>query len=516
MTLKNHHTPLSGLPGITNEGVRRTDVDHCVMPVQNSAIAQVPAYLAPYVRKLTHHERDFNNILLTPGTIVLSLKPGDPIYEFTDQNANDDGYKAILAAAKTAAEERQKQLQAQTLQKNVEAAYPLMSTADLNVLLQCKRDFCAKVNKNFSSDSLRMRAFPMSSSFWGLMPKNIGPAIRNVEEVKDFSQDLVAAIVKDVQDSFLRNVRDSQVTELASQNPPAVWQASLSSLVEGKIFRVSPFSPFRHPLYVVIAFGIPFAFDATSGHVIATSATSQFLLSVETCIREQVTKFAGTSDCVYCSIGTAVEAETGYESRDDGRFFVTVSSSYKGEGWSVWRPNYLERRRAFRDFLDLLMPLTGNDVLSAVQMIIKGSNKSKWCIKCEDALHDGLIDELKKIFPGFPALRQTSVIEALKRWCAANPDYGLIQEASGAVCVVHHPIRGKDRPYRAIGRLQKVLLFNLIEILCFVVGFGSFVYRIFLLPESNKALSCALFILPFVVRFLLRKLRSIVVVLERE
>ena len=485
-------------------------------PLSESVLAHVPTWLAPYARKLSRHERDFKGILLPSGTIVLSLSPGDPIYEFTDRNANEDGYKSILAAAKIAEERRQKQLQAQTLQKNVKTAYPLMSTADLNVLLQHKRDFCAKISKNFSPDSLRMRAFPMSSSFWGLMPKNVGPAIRKVEEVMDFSRDLAAVIVKDVQNSFLRNGCDVHLTALASQNPPETWQASFASLVEAKILRVSPFSPFRRPLYVVMVFGIPFAFDAGSGHVIATCATSRFLLSVETCIREHVAKLAGASDCVFCSIGTGVEAETGYEARDDGRFFVTVSSPRKGGGWSVWRPNYLERRRAFRDFLDLLMPLTGNDVLSAVQTVITGSNKSKWCVKCEDALHDGLIDELQKVFPGFPALRQTAVIEALKRWCAANSDYGLIQEESGAVCVVHHPIRGKDRPYRAMSRLQKVLLFNLIEIVCFAVGIGVPAYRILFLPESSKSLSVALVLVPFVVRFLLRKLRSMVVVLERE
>lgn len=500
----------------SDEGVRRTESDHGVMSSQNPVLAQVPAYLAPYARKLTCEESDFIGRKLPSGTIVLSLKPGDPIYEFTDRNASEDGYKSILAAAKIAEEGRQAQLQAQALQQNVQTAYPLMSTAGLNVLLQRKRDFCARISKNFSLDSLRMRAFPMSSSFWGLMPKNVGPAIRKVEEVMDFSQDLVAAIIKDVQNSFLRNGRDAHLTALASQNPPAAWLASLSNLVEAKILRVSPFSPFRRPLYVVRAFGVPFAFDADSGHVIATCATSRFLLSVETCIRERVAKLAGDSDCVFCSIGTGVEAEAGYEARDDGRFFVTVSSPRKDGGWSVWRPNYLERRRAFRDFLDLLMPLTGNDVLSAVQTIIKGNGKSKWCIKCEDALHDGLIDELRKAFPGFPALRQTAVIEALKRWCAANPGYGLIQEKSGAVCVAHPPIRGKDRPYRAMSRLQKVLLFNLIEILCFMVGIGVPAYRIFFLPESSKTLSFVLLLVPFVARFLLRKLRSMVVILERE
>lgn len=462
-------------------------------PLSESVLAQMPTWLAPYARKLSRHERDFKGILLPPGTIVLSHGPGDPIYELTDRNANEPGYMEILVAA----------------------VYSLMPAANLAVLQQCKRDFCAKIGKNFSPDSLRMRAFPMSSSFWGLMPKNVGPAIRKVEEVMDFSRDLAAVIVKDVQNSFLRNGCDAHLTALASQNPPETWQASFASLVEAKILRVSPFSPFRRPLYVVMVFGIPFAFEADSG-VVATCATSSFLLSVETCIREHVAKLAGGSDCVFCSIGTGVASETGYEARDDGRFFVAVSSPRKDGGWSVWRPNNLERRRAFRDFLDLLMPLTGNEVLSAVQTVITGSNKSKWCVKCEDALHDGLIDELQKVFPGFPALRQTAVIEALKRWCAANSDYGLIQEEGGAVCVVHHPIRGKDRPYRAMSRLQKVFLFNLIEILCFAVGIGVPAYRILFLPESSKSLSVALVLVPFVVRFLLRKLRSMVVVLERE
>lgn len=500
----------------SKEGVRHIGADRNVMAAQNSVLAKMPAHLAPYARKLTSEESDFIGRKLPSGTIVLSLSPGDPIYEFTDRNANEDGYKSILAAAKIAEEGRQTQLQAQALQQNVQTAYPLMSTAGLNVLLQRKRDFCARISKNFSLDSLRMRAFPMSSSFWGLMPKNIGPAIRKVEEVMDFSQDLVAAIIKDVQNSFLRNGRDAHLTALASQNPPAAWLASLSNLVEAKILRVSPFSPFRRPLYVVRAFGVPFAFDADSGHVIATCATSRFLLSVETCIRERVAKLAGDSDCVFCSIGTGVEAEAGYEARDDGRFFVTVSSPRKDGGWSVWRPNYLERRRAFRDFLDLLMPLTSNDVLSAVQTIIMGNGKSKWCIKCEDALHDGLIDELQKIFPGFPALRQTAVIEALKRWCAANPDYGLIQGEGGAVCVVHHPIRGKDRPYRAMGRLQKVLMFYLVSILCSALGTGISAYRIFFIPASNKILSVIVLLAGWGIGFLLRKLRSTVIVLERE
>ena len=467
----------------SNEGACRADADHTVVSAQNSVPGQVPAKFAPYTRVLTRDERDFKGTLLPQGTVVRSLGIGADIYGPSHWNLKARGYGDILSAA----------------------TYPLLEKDEAGILLSRKKDFCDRIDANFSSSNLLRRAFPYTHTSWHVLPENVGPGIRKVEVFADFSGDLLEAMVTDLVGSNNDLVR-----------PPQAWIDQMKALTVGKILRVTSASLVPRHVYVVEAFAVPFALDAKSECVGPADATARLLEAVRTCARRLLAKVAGD---VFYSVGTGCPAGVGFVAPKEGPCYITLSSPDMNGGWAVSRSVCLKMRPSYRDFSDRLMPLTESELLSKVRYIVDplvlnpGTFQSGVVFVRRD-----IIPELKKRFPGFPEIRETAVIGALRQMRGEDPRaYAIMQNAKREVFVASPPgrILPGDRPYRKLSWFARFMLYYFFHLVCWVAGIWCTYHYKFCVKDSGWAGVLSFLVVPAVLSFAIRWAVRRIAVVER-
>lgn len=468
----------------SDEGACRADADRNAMPAQNSVLGQVLNKFAPYTRVLTRHERDFIGKELTPGTDVRSLKPGAAIYGPSDWNVKAEGYVDILSAA----------------------TYPLLEKNEVDVLLSRKKDFCDKIDANFSAKNLLWRAFPDARTSWHVLPDNVDPGIRKVEEFADFSDDLL----------------ESMITDLVRSNnnlvgPPQAWIDQMKALIVGKIWCVTSASLIPRSVYVVEAFAVPFALNAKSECVEPADATAHLLGAVRACARRRLAKVVGD---VFYSVGTGCRAGEGFVAPKEGSDYVVLSSpDMRNGGLTVSRSVCLKMRPSYRDFGDRLMPLTESDLLSKVRDIVDPLVLNPGTFQSGAAfVRRDIIPELRKQYPGFPDIRETAVIGVLRQMRGENPKaYAIMQNAKREVFVASPPgkILPGDRPYRKLSWLARFMLYYFCHVICWVAGIGCAYYYKFFVKDARWASVLSFLIVPAVFSLVIRWIVHRIAVVER-
>lgn len=469
----------------SDEGVRLAEADHDVTSASNSVLAQVPAKLVPYTQVLTCHVRDFNGILLRPGTVVQSLGAGGAIYGQTDWNVKAPGYVNILS----------------------DATYPLLTENEVGAHLSRQQDFCNKIDANFSPRNLLRRAFPYTPTSWHVLPENVGPGIRKVELWDDFSDDLLRAMVADLVESNPNLVEPSQS-----------WMNQMKTLTVGKIWRVTSATLIPRRVYVVEAFAVPFALNAKSECVGPADATAQLLRVVRASVRRCL---AGMTGDVFYAIGTGCRAGNGFVAPEEGPDFdyVALSSPDGNGGWMVSRSVCLKMRPSYRDFSDRLMPITESELLSEVRKIVDPLVRSPGTFQSGVAfVRRDIIPELRKRYPGFPDMRQTAVVGALRQMRGENPQaYAIMQNAKREVFVAPPPggVIAGDRPYRKLSWFARFMLYYFFYVICWVAGIGCTYYYKFCVKDAGWTGVLSFLVVPTVLSIVIRGIVRRIAVVER-
>lgn len=401
---------------------------------------EMPPNLRPFAQTLGHEVRDFRGALLPKGTCVLSLSPsGGALVEYRKENFNTKEFKEILSRSRYPDKSR--------WTAEFQTAY--------NGVLSRKQQFCAKVEENLAERSLRLKPFPEFKFSWNLFPVMGSRRILVASVMTDFSDSLFDALLAESVPS------GECVPEKGSE-----WYAAMRQTVSAKIHKVSSLSLFPSVLYVVEVFATPFEINRETGRCDFTRPSPKFVETVRKCAAD-VLDTAKKGEFVFFSIGTALPLAAGVEGVREGSCSITVSGYEEGTGWDVRRPSYLTGQTAFRDFCDRLMPVTREDVLSAIKAFVDE--------RIQDGAQSGkvtvgeIIEHLHRrgAFSGFPKFRQTVIIRMLLQLQGCDPaKYAVSQERQGDIFVSppENVISG-DRPYKGRGKLTNLLLFHSIHLL---------------------------------------------------
>jgi hypothetical protein len=400
----------------------------------------LPPKLRPFARILDREGRDFMGRLLPKGARVLSLQePGSPIVEYSPANFNTEEYIRILQAAQRLSEQR----------------WPAELEEQYASVLRCKQEFRAKLGENLSVHNLRHKPFPELKFSWNLLQVMGTRRIASSKEVKDFSRELF--------DALLEEAVPAEHSKLLSDE----WRKRMGEAVSARVYKVSSISILPSIVYVVEVFATPLAFDAELGICKFANASSRL---VDTVRKSAVAAMGGTTmgKFVFYSIGTGLPLDREVLGIRDGGSSVTVSGPAEGGGWDVRRPSYLTGRTSFRDFSDRMMPVTKEDLVSAVKKFVdrvgRDSQTGKVTVtEIIDHLHGGKDGDFGRL----PPFRETAVVRALLEMRGSSPGkYAVCRESGGANDVFVIPAANRiesDRVYKGRSWFANMLVFHSIH-----------------------------------------------------
>ena len=426
---------------------------------ESSMLDEVPPNLRPFAWVLDREARDFRRALLPQGACVLSLTPPvGALVEYRKENFNTKEFKEILTQSRYPDKSR--------WTAEFQTAY--------NAVLSRKQQFCAKIEENLAERSLRLKPFPEFKFSWNLFPVMGSRRIAAASVVADFSDSLFDALLAEAVPS------GECVPEKGSE-----WYAAMRQTVSAKIHKVSSLSLFPTVVYAVEVFATPFEINRKTGRCDFTSPTPKFVETVRKCAAAVLaTKKKG--EFVFFSIGTALPLAAGVEGIRESANSITVCGYAEGTGWEVRRPSYLTGQTAFRDFCDRLMPVTREDVLSAIKSYVD----CKFLDPTRSAPTVGeIINHLSecKAFRGFPAFRQTVVIRmSCQLRDNARDKYAVVvdptaQDDAHRVLVGSPELAGIFKPYKARNWLANLLLFHSVHLIGLLVCAAIYMVNIELL-----------------------------------
>ena len=409
--------------------------------------------LRPFARILDHEERDFMGRLLPKGTCVLSLlQPGSPIVEYSSANFNTKEYSQILQAAQSLSEQR----------------WPAELNEQYASLLRRKQEFCAKLGENLSVHNLRLKPFPEFKFSWNLLQVMGTRRIASSKMVKDFSRGLFEALLEEAASA-------EQARQLSDE-----WRKKMGETVSARVYKVTSLSLLPSVVYVVEVFATPFTFDAELGICKFTGASSRL---IDTVRKSAVAAMGGKirGKFVFYAIGSGLPLDQAVLGLRDGGCSVTVSGPAEGGGWDVRRPSYLTGRAAFRDFSDRMMPVTREDLVSAVKAFVDCVGRESQTGKTTvTEIIDHLHGEKNGTLGCLPPFRETAIIRALFEMRGSSPGkYAVCQETGGTRDVFVIPAANRiasDREYKGRSWLANMLIFHSIHFIgllaCAVIFIG--------------------------------------------
>lgn len=407
----------------------------------------MPSCLRPFARRLTAPERDKDMALLPKGTVVLG-KPGrgSPIFEYSQANRSSAEFADLMNYIRFRPQGE--------LSKSLQGAF--------NGALSIRQQFCAKVEDNLSrlTSPCRM-AYPAVSFSWRLLQMPLSPRIWENRYVADFSEALLNALVADA---------------CGTENvglPGREWRTEALKGVSAKIRRCSSLTlvpPFLAPsVYVVEAFGHPFAVDGDSGALVPKAADDHFLELVMTAAGAELKKLR-KGQYVFYTVGIGTEWTGSPAGIKGGDYGMVVSSLDKDGNWSVCTPGYLSGNASLRDFVDRLVPITDEDRMSKVKSYV------------DDHLFGGFVGAaevargLKKgAYRNVPTLRKSVVARTFLEIARNDSDRYVVEEHANAEDSIVIRKRDRDgrirvRPYRGKSRLLQWIEFHAIKLSAVVIG----------------------------------------------
>jgi len=416
-----------------------------------SPLDTVPQNLRPFARVLDRDTRDFRGTILPKGSCVLSLlQPNSPVVEYSPSNFATKEYGAILAASR----------------------FPDRSlwggdqTAVYDSVLRRKQEFCAKLDSNLSKRSLKFKPFPDFKFSWTLVQVMGSRRIWSSSVVADFSECLFDALLEDLEDNV---------------HIPDGWRKTMRSTVSARIHKVSSLSLLPSVVYVVEVFATPFAVDPQT-KICQFSQPSARLVEIVRACAITAMKSMKKGVFTFYSIGTGLPLSSGMDGYREGTCAITLSGPSGNDRWELRRPGYLTGQTAYRDFADLLMPTTREDVMSAVKKYVDGvsgdSTRSGKVTVGEIVEH--LHDDKGGKFCDFPAFRQTAVVRTLLHMQGNDPGrYAVCKETNRGKEVFVIPaadVQKGDKAYKVRGWFAKFFLSHSIHFLgllicaAFIIG----------------------------------------------
>ena len=442
-------------PSVQKNGEKVVEDESNGQDASPSVLDELPLNLRPFARVLESETRDFRGALLPKGTCVLSLpRPGSSIVEYKQENFGTKEYREILVLSRFPDKLRWTEEQS--------SIYDSVSKR--------KQEFCAKIDENLTESNLRFKPFPEFKFSWNLLQWMGESRIWSSSIIKemDFSDRLFDALVADM----------LPADEMESEQIPEDWRKMMKETVVARIRKVTSFALLPDTVYIVEVFATPFEIDAKTGVCRFACPSVRLVDIVRQCAATAMAN-RKKGKYIFYTIGTGLPLDNGTTGVREGASSVIVSGPADGGSWDVRSPGYLTGQSAYRDFSDRLMPVTREDVVSAVKTYVDSvagdSMKSGRVFVNEivEHLHD-------KTFNGMPALRQTRVIRALLQMQGNDPGkYAVCMDVHGAQEVFVVPstevIEGKDKPYKGRGWLANLLLFHSIHFLGLMICSALFI-----------------------------------------
>ena len=417
---------------------------------KSSVLDSVPVHLRPFARVLKCETRDFRGALLPVGSCVLSLlQSGSPIVEYSPKNFATPEYRAILAASR--------------FPDKAQWGNDLVAAFDS--VLRRKQEFCAKVEENLSERNLCFKPFPEFKFSWNIIQVLGARRIWSSSVVADFSDQLFDALLEDV-------ACGDGILQISAE-----WRNAMKTTVSAKIRKVSSMSFLPCAVYVVEVFANPFGIDSETGICQFARPTARLVDVVKSCAANALGgKKKGRF--IFYSIGTGLPLAPNMGGDRDGECAITVSGPSDNGSWEVRRPGYLTGRSAYRDFSDRLMPVTREDIVSAVKAYVDGVDRNRGSLGSGKVTVGEIVEHLhgdkSGKFGNFPVFRQSEVIRVLLQMQGNAPGkYVVCQEKSGSKDVFVIPaaeVQKGDQAYKGRGWFANLLLFHSIHFLGLLIS----------------------------------------------
>lgn len=475
-----------------------------------------PCNLIPFARKIETPVRERGGRLCAPGSWVLSpLQSADVVVEYSRVNFTTPEYRDIWVASRFPVKE--------LWSENQNFLY--------DSILLLKQNFSNRLECNFSKNVLMFKSFPEFKFSWTKLcitgPWPIGSVSTLTE---DFTDILFNALIDDAKS--VNNEGDLSV--------PDAWRNIIKATIFAKIFKISSFGFFPRSVYVVAVFATPLGLDDETGTYHFINPTARLLEIVKKCAAEAL-RGKPKSDFVFYSIGTGLSAVVEINASCDGNSTLALSSPRRMEeseprkgtiSWDVRRSGYLTGQPAYRDFCDRLMPITQDDIFSAIKFYVdekfeKSKNDSFSVAKVNvDEIAEYLHNSESCNLKGFPRIRRTVVIRTLLQMQGNDPlRYVVCKDIKDPKDIfVISPdefVSGKDKIYKMRGMLLNLLLYHSIEILGVIIsvaiGFSRMYFLNWLgLSDSIIWIIIMVVMVTYISKLLQRRLNHMLSTLERD
>ena len=435
-----------------------------------SALDDLPLHLRPFARILDRETRDFRGALLPKGACVLSLpKEGSPVVEYRQGNFNSREYQEIVTVSRFP--------DRALWTEDLSAAY--------DTILRRKQEFCAKIDENISERSLKLKPFPEFRFSWNMLQVMGTQRIKSSSELCDFSESLFDALLDSALSGSLKGL----------ENVPAAWREAMKLTVSAKIRKVSSLSFIPNAVYVVEVFATPFGIDGKTGALQFANPSSRFIETVRACA---VTALKGVDKgkFVFYSIGTGLQLGHDISAVREGLCAITISGPADDGRWEVRAPGYLTGQASYRDFSDRLMPITREELMSAVKTYVDevGRDSFKSGKVTVGEIIDRLHESTNGKFRAFPVFRQTAIIRSLLQMQGNDPGrYAVCKESRGAQEVFVIPkteVQKDDKPYRGRGWFLNMIMFHSIHflglVICSAILIGKSEFEVWMGLECNN------------------------------
>ncbi len=420
--------------------------------VNQDLLDSLPPNLRPLARVLEYDSRDFRGALLPKGACVLSLpKPGSPLIEYKSDNFNTKEYREILAFSHFVDE----------------SYWPVELKSAYDGVLRRKQEFFAKIDENLSERNLKFKPFPDFKFSWNLLQVMGSQRIWSSSVTVDFSDKLFEA--------FLAEAMPTDLADVALI--PDEWRKIMKETVSARIFKVRSFSLLPDTVYVIKVFATPFEIDAKTGICQFACPTARMVEVVRRCALTAL-QDEKKGKYIFYSIGTGLALAPETKGVREGACSISICGPAEDGGWDVRTPGYLIGQSAYRDFCDRLMPVTMEDVMSAVKEYVDGVVADS--MRSGKVTVDEIVENLHETkFSGIPALRQTTVIRALLQMQGNDPGrYAVCHEKQGTKEVFVVPtteVLEGDQTYRGRNWLANLILFHSIHFLGLMICSALFI-----------------------------------------
>ena len=404
--------------------------------------ADMPEYLRPYARILDKETLDCTDRLLPAGSCVLSEpEPGSPVIAYTPTCFHLEEFRKLLGRIR----------------------YGKIPNDLRDSILAYRRNFCSRLDNNLTGAN--NHAFPETRFSLTLLQIPWRAKVKKSRVVADFSSELLDALLADVDSGD------------GAGEPPAEWKKKWQDTLSAKIRKFSafaPFPPFFTPsVYAVEVFAAPFAIDKQSGSYTAVAPSEHFVELVQACAREILKKLP-SGQFVFYSIASALPWEGRFDSlQRSGSESVVVSTPNDAGEWCVQMPSYLTGRTTFRNFQDRMLPITNEELLSAVKFYVDENIKTGGVVKVDEVVED-LHTSSSSPYREFPRFRKTAILREFVRLAEIDPvRYSVCRNGKydGDIFILQSAsVAPRDKLYRPATGFYRFMQRHLIGLLFCVPG----------------------------------------------